>query len=65
MRFDFGKQSSLLKILDDQLARFEPVHAAKARRRLLTDPGIAGENIDHRQFMAPADFVIVEIVGPA
>ena len=63
VRLDLFDQARPFEILDDELARGEAVHAAIALRGLVADARIASEYVDHRQIVAQADFVVVEIVG--
>ena len=63
MRFDLLDQARLFEIRNDQLARLEAVHAAISLGSFIADARAAREHVDHRQIVAQADFVIVEIVG--
>ena len=51
------------QIVHDPPARLEPVEAAVSLGRIVVDPGVGVEDVDHLQPVALADLEIVEIVG--
>ena len=60
---NFFQKSESIKVVDHFLAGNKPVKATIGLRDLIIQAGVARHDIDHRQVMTLADFVIIEIVG--
>ena len=63
MGLDLVHQAQGLQVRDHAPARLEAIQPPVGCRRLLIDGGIVVEDIDHRQAVAAAHLIVVEIVG--
>ena len=62
MRVDFLEQPGGFEVGDHALACLESIQAAVLRRHFVVERGIGREDVDHRQRVTLADFVVVEVV---
>ncbi|KFB72022.1 MAG: hypothetical protein AW09_002797 [Candidatus Accumulibacter phosphatis] len=62
MRIDLVEQACCFEVGDDLLARCKAIHALVASRSVVVDLRVQGQDRDHRQSVALADRVVVEIV---
>ncbi len=59
---DLLQQAEGIQVADDLFARHVTVHAAVGLGHLVVHGGVDGEQVDHRQVVALADVVVIEVV---
>ena len=61
--FNFFQQIELFKFPDDSFACVEAIHAAIPFGNLIVECRVVVQDVVHRQLVALADFIIIEVVG--